>query len=119
MQESEKGETSWKIGTLKEAVDAELGALPSEMRARYVRICELIEEFGPMQVGATKHVKHLDGPLWEMRMRGQDGIARAIFIVSKGRRVIVLRAFIKKTRKTPRREIRLAQSRAREFNESK
>jgi len=50
-----------------------------------------------------------------MRMTGRDGISRAIYVTASGRRVVVLRAFIKKTRKTPRSEIELANRRAREF----
>lgn len=109
---------TWRISTLND-VDTELEALPEDMRARFARICRLIDEFGPARVGAP-HVKHLDGPIWEMRMRGRDGISRALYIVSEEQRcVVVVRIFIKKTRKTPQREIRLARKRAREFNESK
>ena len=62
------------------------------------------------------HVKHLEGPLWEMRMKGQDGISRAIYVTARGRRVVVVRVFVKKTRKTPRRELDLALERAKEIN---
>ena len=83
------------------------------MRARFVRICELIAEFGLEHVGAS-YVKHLTGPLWEMRMRGRDGISRALYVVVRNRRVLVVRVFVKKTRKTPQQEINLALQRARE-----
>ena len=33
----------WTVETLNETVDAELGALPADMRARLARIAELIE----------------------------------------------------------------------------
>jgi phage-related protein len=61
------------------------------------------------------HIKHLDGKLWEMRLMGRDGIARALYVTATGKRVVVLRAFVKKTRKTPRPEIDLALSRAKEI----
>ena len=61
------------------------------------------------------YVKHLEGKLWEMRMKGRDGIARALYVAAAGRRVVVLRAFIKKTQKTPRAEIDLTLQRAKEF----
>jgi DNA-binding transcriptional regulator YiaG len=77
------------------------------MRARFVHISPLIEEFGLERV-REPHVKHLRGPLWEMRMKGKDGISRALYVTALGRRVIVVRAFIKKTQKTPNREIELA-----------
>ena len=60
------------------------------------------------------YVKHLEGRLWEMRMKGKDGIARAIYVTVHKRRVVVVRAFRKKTQKTPRREIELALKRAEE-----
>lgn len=60
------------------------------------------------------YVKHLEGPLWEMRMKGRDGIVRAAYVTATGRRVVVVRVFGKKTQKTPRREIELALRRAKE-----
>ncbi len=62
------------------------------------------------------HVKHLEGPLWEMRMKGRDGISRAIYVTARGRRIVVVRVFVKKTPKTPRRELDLALERAKELN---
>jgi phage-related protein len=49
-----------------------------------------------------------------MRLRGRSGIARALYITAVGRRVVILPVFVKKTQKTPRREIELARQRARE-----
>jgi phage-related protein len=57
-------------------------------------------------------VKHLEGKLWELRMTGRDGIARAIYVTASGRRVIVVRVFVKKTQKTPQRELDIARQRA-------
>lgn len=90
-----------------------MDALPADMRARFMRIALLIESVGLEQV-REPHVKHLQGPLWEMRMIGKDGIARALYLTAKGKRVVVVRVFVKKTQKTPRREIELALSRAKE-----
>ena len=103
----------WTVETLNEAVDAELEELPSDMRARFVHVSHLIEELGLERVRGP-HVKHLQGPLWEMRMKGKDGIARAIYVTAVGRRVVVVRVFRKKARKIPQREIELALKRAKE-----
>ena len=94
-------------------VREELDVLPADMKARFRRIVELIQGYGLDQV-REPHVKHLEGSLWEMRMKGKDGISRAIYVTARGRRVVVVRVFIKKTPKTPRREIDLALERARE-----
>lgn len=68
---------TWTVETLNEAVDAELEGLPADMLARFHYISLLIEEFGLERV-REPHVKHLRGPLWEMRMKGKDGISRSI-----------------------------------------
>ena len=94
-------------------VDRELEALPVDQRAKFLRIAELIEAKGLDRV-REPYVKHLEGPLWEIRMRGRDGISRALYVTAKGRRAVVVRVFVKKTQKTPRREINLALERAKE-----
>jgi phage-related protein len=59
-------------------------------------------------------IKHIEDRIWEMRLQGRDGIARALYVTVTGRRVVILRVFAKKTQKTPRREIELARNRAKE-----
>lgn len=104
----------WLVETLNEAVDEELEALPLDMRARFARIAELIETLGLEKVGYP-HVRHLGHSLWEIRMTGRSGISRAIYVTAKVCRVVIVRVFIKKTQKTPRREIELALERAKEI----
>jgi phage-related protein len=99
------------VRTLNAAVDAEVEALSEGMRARLARIATLIEDKGLERVGAP-HVKHLQGPLWEIRLKGRSGISRALYVTAVGRRVVIVRVFVKKTAKTPRRELELALSRA-------
>jgi phage-related protein len=103
----------WVVETLGAVVDRELEALSLDQRAKFLRIAELIEAKGLDRV-REPYVKHLDGSLWEIRMKGRDGISRALYVTASGRRVVVLRVFVKKTQKTPRREIRLALERAKE-----
>jgi phage-related protein len=105
---------AWVVETLNATVDAEVNALPADMRAQLTRIASMIEEFGLDRM-REPHVKHLQGPLWEMRMRGKDGISRALYVAASGRRAIIVRVFVKKTQKTPSRKIRLALTRAREL----
>lgn len=82
--------------------------------ASSLRIFELIEAKGPQDV-REPYAKHLEGPLWEMRLKGKDGIARAAYVTAHERRVVVVRVFVKKTQKTPRQEIILALKRAKEI----
>lgn len=87
--------------------DPELQALPPDMRARFLRIAELLETFGPQKVGMP-HVRPLERKLWEMRMHGRDGIARAVYAAVQGRTLMVLHVFVKKTQATPRSAIETA-----------
>lgn len=105
---------AWSVETLDQRIDEELLALPADMQARFFRIAELIEAKGLNGV-REPHVKHLTGKLWEMRMSGRDGIARALYQAASGQRVIVLRVFVKKTQKTPQSEIDVALERAKEI----
>lgn len=98
---------------LNDKVRAELEAQPADIRARFLRIVQLIESAGLPNV-REPYVKHLEGSLWEMRMKGKDGIARAVYVTASKQRIIVVRVFAKKTQKTPRREIELAFMRAKE-----
>jgi phage-related protein len=104
---------TWIVEMLDVRVRDELEALPADMRARFRRVVELIQRHG-LERMREPHVKHLEGSLWEMRMKGRDGISRAIYVTASGRRVVVVRVFIKKTEKTPRREMDLALERAKE-----
>jgi len=105
---------AWSVETLDETVDAELSALPSDMRARFVRIAELIEAVGLPSV-REPHVKHVRGPIWEIRLKGKAGIARALYVTVPNQRVVVVRAFVKKTQNTPGSEIELALRRGRKL----
>lgn len=104
---------AWKVEILDETVSAEIAGLPADMQARFLRIAERMTQLGLERVGEP-HVRHVAGKLWEMRMTGRDGISRALYVTSHPQRIVVVRAFIKKTAKTPRSEIELALQRAKE-----
>jgi phage-related protein len=105
---------SWSVLFVSEVAKAELDALPVDMRAKFERIVMLIRDHGLEKV-REPYVKHLTQKLWEMRLIGRDGIARAIYVTASGRRIVVLRTFVKKTDKTPKRELELARERAKEI----
>jgi phage-related protein len=107
---------AWVVELLDDRVRDELEALPPDMQARFRRIVELIQGYGLERVHEP-HLKHLEGPLWEMRMKGKDGISRAVYVTAKGRRVVIVRVFVKKTQKTPRREIEIALQRVQEVQD--
>jgi phage-related protein len=103
----------WTVETLNATVDSEVQALPVDMRARLVRIGGVIEKVGFQGLPADT-VKHLEDKLWELRIRGKDGIARAVYVTAVKQRVVIVRVFVKKTHKTPKHELELARQRAKE-----
>jgi phage-related protein len=94
----------WTVGFLDAEGKAALDAVPVDIRASFQRIVELIQAHGLERV-REPYLKHLEGPLWEMRLKGKSGIARAIYMTAAGMRIVVVHVFTKKTQKTPRREI--------------
>ena len=75
---------TWSVEFLDRKVEAALSALPRDIRAGFERIVHLIEAHGLTRV-REPYVRHLEGPVWEMRMRGRDGIARAAYVTATGR----------------------------------
>lgn len=104
---------TWTVESLNQVVEQELASLPADMRARLARFTEVIHRDG-LHALPFGWVKPLGDKLWGLRLTGRDGIARAIHLTANGRRVVILRAFVKKTEKTPMRELDLARKRAKE-----
>ena len=102
----------WTVETVS-AVDAEIEALPAALRARLVRLLEAVENVG-MEALRAPHVRHIEGKLWELRVRADGGAARGIYVTAAGRRMVVLHVFAKKSRKTPRRALATARERMRQ-----
>ena len=74
----------WKVETLSKAVDDELEALDATFQAKFLHIAEMLESFGPENV-KEPYCKSLGNKLWEIRMKGRPGIARAIYITTKNK----------------------------------
>ncbi len=106
--------SGWVVSYGDRRAEKEVGKLADDVRADFLRIVDMVEQYGLEQVHEP-YVKHLRGKLWEMRMRGRDGIARAAYVAAHGKRVIVLHAFVKKTPRTPPEVIELALKRAKEL----
>ena len=104
---------SWSVEFLDHDVQSSLDALPLDLRASFQRIVELIQSHGLERV-REPYVRHLEGSLWEMRMKGRGGIARAAYVTAVGKRIGIVHVFVKKTQKTPRRDIEIALRRAKE-----
>jgi phage-related protein len=97
---------TWSV-EFTDAARREYAELPADIRAKMAWIVSLLVVDGPMEVGMP-HVRPLGSKLYEIRASGRDGIARAIYFAAKGRRLVAVRVFVKKTPTTPEAEIKLA-----------
>ena len=96
----------WSVEAL-DVVDAEIAALPPGLRARMIRLLEMVEAVGLDQT-REPHVKQIEGKLWELRAKAPEGIARRLYVTVTRRRAVVLHMFEMKSRKTPRRALEIA-----------
>lgn len=80
---------SWIVEFFDQEVKAALDEMPQDIRSRFQRIGDLIREHGLEKV-REPYVKHLEGPVWEMRLKGRSGIARACYVTAVGKRIVVV-----------------------------
>ena len=95
-----------------ETVQADILNLPDTLAARYIVLTRRMVGLGP-NLGEP-HTKAFGEGLFELRLKGAEGIARVFFCTLVGRRIVMLHSFIKKTDKTPPRERRIAEARMKE-----
>ncbi|MBU5613745.1 type II toxin-antitoxin system RelE/ParE family toxin [Geomonas sp. Red51] len=93
-------------------VEAELDAWPVGLRARFRALTVRMEQYGP-NLGMP-HTRALGNGLFEIRAKAEEGIGRAFFCTMVGRKIVILHSFIKKTDKTPKRQLEIALTRLKE-----
>jgi phage-related protein len=106
----------WKVTFYSRKVEQEVLALPDGILANFLRVVELIEEFGP-DVGRP-HTAPLGQGLFEIRANGREGTARSVYCTLKGREIVVLITVIKKGNKIPPRHMDTARERMKEVQEN-
>jgi phage-related protein len=99
----------WEIHYYSDAVQATIDAWPVGIRACYARITERMCIFGP-NLGLP-FTDSLGQGLFEIRAKGKEGIGRAFFCMLVERKILILHAYIKKSRKIPARELAVARKR--------
>jgi len=99
----------WQIKYYSPKLEKEILSLPDGLLARYLRLTDLMSEFGS-NLGMP-HTKPLDGGLFELRVKSKEGVARVFFCTKIGKKIIMLHSFVKKSQKTPKKELRLAKTR--------
>ncbi len=101
------------ITYFSEAVQEQILNLPDTLAARYIVLTRRMVAAGP-NLGEP-HTKAFGEGLFELRLRGAEGIGRVFFCTLVGRRIVMLHSFIKKSAKTPRRELDTAEARLKEI----
>lgn len=107
---------TWKISFYSAKVQEETLALPAGILASFLRISELIEEFGP-DLGRP-HTAPLGQGLFEIRAKGREGIARSVYCTIKDEEIVVLLSVIKKQNAIPKRQMDTARKRMKEVQDN-
>jgi phage-related protein len=80
-----------------------------EERAEIFSVLNGIQERGTDAIGVE--FRHIEGKLWELKIRIYGNQHRIFYVVLKGNRMILLHAYLKKTQKAPIREIQITRKR--------
>jgi phage-related protein len=96
-----------------EDVQEQILSLPDTLAARYVVLTRRMIVLGP-NLGEP-HTKAWGEGLFELRLKGAEGIARVFFCTLVGRRIVMLHSFVKKSAKIPNHELEIARERLREI----
>jgi phage-related protein len=102
----------WTITYYSERVQNEIYNLPTGIAVRYVRLTDMLIEFGPNL--RMPHPRAMSAGWFEMRISGKEGIARVFYCTAQEQQIIMLHSFVKKTEKTPKRELEIARRRQKE-----
>ncbi len=104
---------TWTITYNDDSLQDEILAMPSGFLGRYLRYTDRMEVYGP-DLGMP-HTRAMGEGLFELRLKAAEGIARVFYCTMVGRKIVMLHQFIKKSDKTPPRELAIAQRRMKEF----
>ncbi len=103
---------TWKVSFFSQRLEAEILALPAGFVARFLKYAERMELYGP-DLGMP-HTRAMGQGLFELRLKAADGIARVFYCTVVDRRIVMLHQFVKKTDKTPPKELDIARRRMKE-----
>ena len=106
---------NWKVTFYSERVEAEIHAMAGAFVGRFLRYAERMEIHGP-DLGMP-HTRPMGDGLFELRLKAAEGIARVFFCTVVARKIVVLHQFVKKTEKTPSKEIKIARSRMKDLTD--
>ena len=103
---------SWKITFYNTKVESQTLSFPPGILANFLHIAEMIEGLGPML--GKPYIGSLGSGLYEIRAKGKEGIGRSLYCTVTGKEIVILHSFIKKSQKTPKKELDLSRKRMKE-----
>ena len=104
---------AYTIIYFSQEVQEDIMNLPVTLQARDIGLTDRMIEYGP-NLGLP-HTDAFGGGLFELRLKGAEGIARVFFCTMIEQKIVMLHSFIKKTQKTPEKELKLAKQRMKEL----
>lgn len=107
---------NWTITYYSDRVRREVFTLPAGILADYLRLLGIMQEFGADL--RMPHSHAMGDGLFELRVKGREGIGRVFYCTHIGREVVILHSFVKKTPETPMNELRSARSRLKEVRDA-
>lgn len=90
-------------------------SLDTKMQAKIVGLLEILQENGNSL--REPYSKHLSEGIFELRCKVGSNAARVLYFFYFEERIILTNGFVKKTQKTPDKEIKLAKQRRQAFIE--
>jgi phage-related protein len=105
----------WEIKYHDDALQGEILELPSGLLARYLHLTDRMMLYGP-DLGMP-HTRAMGSGLFEIRLKSQEGIGRVFYCTLVRQRIVMLHQFVKKTDKTPPRELAVARKRMKEWKD--
>jgi phage-related protein len=106
---------NWTVTFYSDRVEAEISALSAGFVARFLRYAERMEVYGP-DLGMP-HTRAMGGGLFELRIKSAEGIASMFYCTVVVRRIVFLHHFVKKTDKTPRKELETSRERMKDIED--
>jgi phage-related protein len=106
----------WNITYYNKKVFNEIMELPKTLRAGFVFLTGRMKEVGA-NLGMPFTRAMGDG-LFEIRIKGQEGIARVFYCTQVNHEIVMLHSFIKKTDATPKKELEVAKKRLKEVKKN-
>ena len=103
---------AWKITYHNINIEKAVIELPDSLYAKYIRMTEMMAVHGPSL--GMPHTKPMGEGLFELRLKGKEGISRVFYCTLIGKEIRMLHVIIKKTEKTPLQDLALARKRVEE-----